>query len=338
MRRVGAWLTRSALKNPRDTAARLADAGVTMGSIMLNDFSGARAEVPFDTHDPHKIAELADALALAGLEVTLTTWVMPHAGFIAGMGRDLPPLLERCEATGLILDAEEPWVRAIDPMPDEVAGEAIREAFPEDVLVMTAIGSAKRERLDGLAAVVDVFSPQAYATTRAGNPDTIVQYCKAAWETKFGEPREGWLMGLACYRQPVPARTYMQPCLDRTAAAGVTDICYWSHKPILERQDVRAVIQGIEVDDPAPPSEGAGVMVWTDMEALPSGVEDSDVGKAQALLVNAVHDYGPSVDPGRIDRMPGPRTQGALEAYQEVAGLAVTGVVDGATWWSLGAL
>lgn len=336
---VGTWITSGGLSNPQRTAAELRAAGLTFASIMLNDLSAKRSEAEFVTHPEARIIALARALNDEGLDVSLTTWVMPHRGFIRSMAASLIPLLEATASTGLILDAEEPWIRARGGMHHDDAADQIGELFAGEPLVLSGIASTHRSALRGLAKICRTWSPQCYATTRSGSmlAETAVARGMDLWRKKFGEP-EAWMAGLAAYSQPTPASTYMRPCLDQAIERMVGSVCYWSHRPILRNADIRSVISGINTSDsitiPAHGPRGS-IMPELDVEAAPSGVIDHAIAQLQGLLAAAMLRHGDVVDPGKLDGKPGPRTLAALHAFQAAEELPVTGVVDGQTWWVL---
>ena len=314
MRTIGTWATRSALDSPEDTAAALAASGVNMVSIMLNDFSGARSEQEFRTHSPEKVAAFADELHLLGIEVTLTTWVMPHGLFMLGMGEQLPALMELCGATMLVLDAEEPWVQATGALPHDDAAKIIAGELDGLRLALSGISYANTAALAGLSKVCPVWSPQAYATTNEGSmdPTKAVSGSLERWRSRFGEP-DAWMMGLAAYAQPEPASLYMDPCLEQTQAAGIESVCYWSHARIIERPDVRDVLlrwSGSTSSKPVGP-----IFPPLGLADANDG-RDRHVAQVQGLLVAAGQDIA-------IDGLRGPKTR---EAYAAVTGSTSTRV------------
>lgn len=307
MKTIGTWTTKSALSNPRDTAQALAAAGANEASIMLNDFAWARSEREFETHDVEKIATFAGELHAAGLDVTLTTWVMPHEGFIRGMGAQLPALVELTGARATVLDAEEPWAQATGAMSHDDAAELVGEVLEGQVLILSGISYANTSALIGLSRVCPIWSPQAYATTKDGSmdPAKAVSGSLSRWRSKFGEPYS-WIMGLACYSQPTPASLYMDPCLAQTREAGIESVCYWSHKPILDRADVREVL--LAAREPG----GGG---------LSPTIEAAMVAQLQGLLAGASVSMGDAVHPGEVDGIAGPNTSRGLDAFSAALGL-----------------
>ena len=323
---VGSWVTRSALQDPPGFVAAMKRARVGWVSIMCNDFSGDRGPSEFWTHDPAKIVALADACHDAGIEVTLTSWAMPHRSFIEAATGQLLPLIAACRATLLVWDAEEPWVRATNAMRKDDAAALIGELFDGVPMGMTGIVYASEPDLRGLATVCPTWLPQAYAIEGGElQPNKAVDRALEQWRAKFGEP-DRWIMGLAAWNQPPDPEIYMQPCIDAAFAAGLDSVAYWSHKSIETNVAVAEFIAGIS-DVPAP--DTGGIMPVLNIADLPSGTRVQTVAEAQGLLVA----WGE--DPGAIDGKPGDNTLAAVQAFQSAHGLAATGVVDGATWWAL---
>jgi hypothetical protein len=323
---VGAWATKSALDDPAATVAGLLEAGANMCSIMLNDFRAADSSVPFVTHDPELVIALADACHAAGIEVSLTSWIMPYRQFLADAAAQLLPLLKATRSSLLIWDAEELWVRAPGGMSHDGAAELIEDLFGSTPMGLTAIVYANTDALSGLAQVCGTWLPQCYATTNDGSmkPESAVNVGLYTWRKKFGEP-DAWIPGLAAYAQPTTPADYMQPCIDQAAAAGVGSVCYWSHGHIARRPDVAAFMAGIVATHDA-----GSVMPVLDIERLPSGTSAHPVGLVQSMLAW----WG--FDPGAIDGKPGANTLEAVLAFQRSRPrCTASGVVDGQTWWEL---
>jgi len=323
--RVHAWIPSSAFFDPAETVNHLQAAGVQVANLMINDFSAERAECPFRTFDTGKILAMALACSDAGIEVQLTTWVMPHDSWIDGAIEVLPGLLVDTGATMLWLDAEEPWTKATGCFDYQAAAERLGHAFPR--LALSGIGSARVE-LTSLATICDVFSPQAYATKDSqSTPGGVVPYSLNSWRSLFGEPFEGWVIGLAAYDQGSPASSTMQPPIDDVVASGIGQVCYWTINAISQRVDVRAFVAGLA---PAATRSAAGIFPTLPIATMPSGVYSGQLCAAQALLR---HPW--KIDPGPIDGLPGPKTIAAVKSFQGARGIQVTGSVDGATWVEL---
>lgn len=240
---VGVWLQSPALLDPDGTAGALAELGVSTVNIMLNDFSRARDPSTFRTHDVLKLGRMAEAAHDAGMSVDLTTWVMPHAGFIEGLAK-LRNLRSALGAHRIWLDAEEPWVRARNPMGYHAAADAIAQGLHGVPLVLSGIPFANA-KLGSLAAVCGTWSPQCYATTRPQSmkPGSAAEVGVKQWRQRFGEPADGWVIGLAGYMQPANAGSMMGPALDGAAKTGAREVCYWSSSQILKTSSVQSFIR-----------------------------------------------------------------------------------------------
>jgi len=322
--RVHAWITSSAFSDPAQTVRNLQAAGVRVANLMLNDFSAERAECSFRTFDTAKILALASACADAGIEVQLTTWVMPHDSWIDGALAVLPGLMVETGATMLWLDAEEPWTKATGSFDYRTAANRLASAFPR--LALSGIGAALKE-ISELAKVCDVFSPQAYATSDSqSTPGGVVPYSLNSWRSRFGEPLEGWVIGLAAYNQGEPAPSTMGPPIDDVVASGIEQVCYWTINAISARADVQAFVAWLS---PAPTTL-TGIFPTLPIATMPARIYSGQLCAAQALLHHAW-----LVDTGPIDGLPGPKTIAAVRSFQTARGLQVTGSVDGATWVEL---
>lgn len=314
----------SAFADPAETVAGLNAARVCVANLVINDFSKARGPTPFNTFAPDRIVAMANACRDAGIRVWLTSWAMPHDVFMLDALEQLPGLLERAGAELLVWDAEEPWTDALGVTAfdyEHAAGLASMLSVP---LGITGIGSAPPS-LRPLSKVCRVFMPQAYATDDSqATPGGVVEYSVREWRERYGEPGR-WCIGLAAYDQPVPAWSSMAPPIIDVQASGITSVCYWTSRA-MERRDVCEFVAGVSA-----PKELAhpGIMPTLDLASMPVGVRSQAVAEVQALLSTW------DVDPGKIDGKPGPKTRAAVQAFQRAKGLAVTGVVDGATWCEL---
>jgi hypothetical protein len=329
--RVAAWLPSSSFNDPAATVAGLLAARVATANLMINDFSGERSECAFKTFSLDKIRAMSAACRDAGINVQLTTWVMPHDQFVDGMLEQLPGLLAETGATLLWLDAEEPWTQATGCFDYAAAAERISEALPR--LALSGIGSAFEE-LAELAKVCDIFSPQAYATSDSqSTPGGVVSYSLDCWRSRFGEPLEGWVIGLAAYDQGSPASSTMQPPIDDVVKAGIDAVCYWTSNSIDGDSSVRAFVAGLSAAEPVPappqPTTNDGIMPTLAIASMPKGVFSQQLRAVQALL------GAWDIDGGPLDGLPGPSTIAGVQEFQAMRGLPVSGVVDGATWVSL---
>jgi hypothetical protein len=331
--RAHAWVTSSGFDNTQKTIAQLKEAGVVIANLMLNDYYGEgddehRAEEDFRTFNVDKILAMADACHAAGIRVHATTWVMPHDRFVSGMLEQLPWLLAAMGCSLLMLDAEEPWSQATGCFDYAAAAQRIKGVFPR--LGLSGIGGALEE-LTELAKICAVWSPQAYATkTSQATPGGVVPYCVNCWTNRWGSPREGWIMGLAGYKQADDGGSTMQPPIDDVEAANIDDVCYWTIRSIHEDPDVVAFVAGLGGAISPPPVVApvytGGVMPTLVITAMPPGVKDRRLVGVQALL----RSWG--VDPGPEDGKPGPKTIAGVETFQGQHSLPVTGIVDPNTW------
>jgi hypothetical protein len=339
--RVHAWVTSSCLDNTQKTIEQLKEAGVTIANFMLNDYADGdgddvhRAEDDFRTFNVDKLLAMAAACHAAGILVHATTWVMPHDHFIDGMLEQLPWLLAGMGCSLLMLDAEEPYSQATGCFDYASAAERIKTVFPR--LALSGIGGALDE-LTELAKICAVWSPQAYATkTSQATPGGVVPYCIKCWTEKWGSPREGWIMGLAGYKQADDGVSTMQPPIDDLEAADIDDACYWTLRSIHDDPDVVEFVAGLSGAaepapvEPPPPEQpvAVGIMPTLPILSMPR-VKDHNVLIVQALLQDV---YG--IDVGELDGIPGPKTEAGVVEFQASRGLPETGVVDPNTWHAL---
>lgn len=321
MQTVAVWATRRHLADPAASVATMVRARVNECSIMVNDFSADRAETPFRMHDQAKVGALASACRDAGIRVTLTTWVMPHESFIHGAASLLLPLMAEIGADTLVLDAEEPWVRATGRLDYADAAECIVRRFAGVRLAVTAIGTPNTAAIRPLAMISDLWIPQCYVTD--GSDPNLVSACLARWSARFGSrPASKWQVGLAAYKQP-ETTALMAGCIDAVRSAGVDSVAYWSLTS-LAREDVAAFVASLRSAERVPE-----LFPTLELATMPIGVSVKAVARVQALLLVAGH------DPGPLDGKPGRRTRDALRAFQESRGLVPIWVVTEATWRAL---
>lgn len=333
---VGAWAQYAQTTDPEASVEIALQANVTTVSIMVNDYSKDRDDRPFETRDVATIQRFADLLHQAGIEVTLTSWIMPYADFITEAANQLIPLCASTRAVELIWDAEEPWTQANDPMDYDAAAQLMADQFaplgPAGTTLAVSGIAWVSSTLAGLAAACPRWYPQCYATTNegSGGPTTVVNNGINQWRSKFGDSGE-FTIGLAAYAQPTPPSEYMQPCLDQVYAAAIPRVCYWDLGAIGARADVSQFVSTVLGSDgePVTPMTTPGIMATLDIGAMPSGTYDKRVELVQRLLPA----YG--FDPGTVDGKPGKNTLAAVEAFQSSRGLTPDGIVGGATWWWL---
>jgi hypothetical protein len=334
--RVHAWVTSSCFEDPEKTVGELLAAGCSVASLMCNDFLKARGPTAFITFSVDKINRMAAACWAAGIEVHLTSWIMPHDLFMDGMLEQMPELMASTKATLLMLDAEGPWADATGVF--NYADAAAKAARIFTRLGLSGIGSAPSELCE-LAKVCRVRSPQGYADdddTEGSTTDNVVPYSLREWRKRYGEAPDGWIIGLAGYDQGTPAASTMQPPIDDVLADGDHEVAYWSINSIADRDDVTAFLRGltsappVEPEQPEPVPIGDGIFPRLVISSMTKGTVARQLKCVQALLLHA---WG--FDPGPVDGLPGPKTIGAVEAFQSCHGLPVTGIVDGGTWVEL---
>jgi hypothetical protein len=322
--RTAAWVPSSAFSDPAAAVAGLHAARVAIANLMVNDYASGREAQRFTTFDVGKINAMARACRDGGIEVHLTSWIMPHDVYMDGALQQLPPLLASTGATLLVWDAESPWVKATGSFSYTRATEKAASIFPR--LGLTGIGSAPVE-LCALANVCKVFVPQCYATSDSqATPGGVVPYSLGEWSERYGEPEEAWAVGLAAYDQTTPPTSTMQPPIDAAKTEGVTNVCYWTSNAIADDQAVCEFVAGL---NPPTPVQHDGIFPTLLVESMPRSVRSQALAEVQALL------QAWSIDGGPIDGLPGPKTIEGVVSFQALRGLPETAVVDGATWVAL---
>jgi hypothetical protein len=326
--RVHAWVPSSCYSDPAETVGHLRAAGITVANLMVNDMSDKRGSTPFTTFSVDKINAMAKACRDAGVAVHLTVWAMPHLGYMQGALAVLPGLMASTGATLLMWDAEGPWVDATGDFDYAEAAEYAARCFPR--LALSGIGSAPVELCE-LAKVCRVRSPQGYADDdgNGATPGGVVPYSIDCWTARYGEPVEGWIIGLAAYDQGTPAASTMQPPVDDVIAAGIGDVSYWTINSIADDPGVMAFVAGLTAPVAPAPVQVGGIFPRLDVLAMTRGTVSTQLRTVQGMLAA----WG--CDPGPLDGLPGTKTADGVKAFQEMRGLAASGVVDDATWCSL---
>jgi hypothetical protein len=247
---VGAWCGSSSLANPVRDVAFAVEHGLDRLDVIVNDHSKWREPSRFTIRTPDRIHRLCDAAKEAGVEVHLTSWIMPHADYIDRAADVLIPLCERVGAASLQWDAEEPWTRARRRLTYSKAAARIREAFADLRCPMGAngIGYTPRAKFGPLAEICDYLVPQAYATSTSGiKPEVAPGRFHRRWTEKFARPI---VMGLAAYRQTGIAghtpSSAIEAAVEATSALlDVHTILYWSLAAIRRSPNVARAIAGI---------------------------------------------------------------------------------------------
>ncbi|HWB80572.1 MAG TPA: peptidoglycan-binding domain-containing protein [Nannocystaceae bacterium] len=233
IRSIGAWAGTRALREPGPAVELAVRTKLQRIDIVVNDHSAARSPRKFDTHSVAKIEALAQRARDAGLEVHVTSWLMPHKAYISEAAAQLVPLCSKIGASSLQWDAEEPWTLAQQAMDRREAAAWLHERFTGLSCPMgaNAIGFASVEKFGPLAEICDYVVPQAYATnTSKIAPEAAPPRFHDRYAKLFERPIA---MGLAAYGQSgiaghTPASA-VRAAIDATAALGDVDtIIFWS--------------------------------------------------------------------------------------------------------------
>lgn len=329
---IGAWTGSSSLLSDATMQRDVSfckSTGIKSVSIMINEFSKARSARSFSTYTPGKIVRFAALLHAAEIDVTLTSWIMPHKSFLDGAARTLPELLADCRARALEWDAEEPWTQAIQPPPYDEAAAQVRDAFGATRMGVTAIGYASKEKIGPLAEICDYVVPQIYTTSTSKlDPDTDIELIAKNYREMFGH--KNTIVGLAAYRQSgIHGHTIesaLRTSFKHTHGLGyVRAVCYWSLGEIRRSPLITRVIKSLVSPRVAPqPTIAASV-------GTGATNDKADVVVVQTLL--EAHDY----DPGVVDGIAGAKTIAAIRAFQSTFMAKPDGRVDpgGATFRAL---
>jgi hypothetical protein len=248
IRNVGAWCGSSALLKPDTTIAFAKSVKLTRLDVIVNDHAAAREEIRFDTYDKKRVIALCTKAKVAGLDVHLMSWIMPHESYIIESARQLIPLFQECQASSIQWDAEEPWTLARRPMNYTQAASLVREKFKDITLGVNGIGYTPVEKFGPLAAVCDTVLPQCYATSTSGvRPEDVVPRFTQRWEKVFRKkPTE---IGLAAYRQTGihnhTIESAMKTVLASAQALSIHTVIYWSLGHIQKSLRVQNVIKSI---------------------------------------------------------------------------------------------
>jgi hypothetical protein len=268
---VGAWAGAALLRDPKRNVLAAGAAGLDELHLMVADHSAWRTEHAFSDRPKQgrRAASITDLVRVgrmcteAGIDLGLTTWVMPHgryvescAGYLLDAVRVLALPENDVHVTEIILDAEEPWTQAAGVTTRErnlAAGKlgALLEPLRDQGVRfgLTGIGYARERALDGLAAWCDFAVPQVYATTRNKlDPRRSPKFFADRW-TKAFESGEV-VLGLPAYRQG--------PGMMAAAVAGAREVAadpnsatcsrliYWSLAHIRASKAITRFVSGIK--------------------------------------------------------------------------------------------
>ena len=231
--RVGAWAGSALIRDPLDNVLAAKAMGLDEIHVMVADHSAWRREHAFSDRPTREegggrraasiasLVKVGQVCAEAGIDVGLTTWVMPHGHYIDGCTGYLLEAARAmaaagCHVTEIIFDAEEPWTRAVGTEPfGKTAGirawnrsaamlrdalAPLRERPYEVRFGVTGIGYAREPALDPIAEWCDFAVPQVYATVNNGlDPRKSPKIFADRWTRMF--ERKELAIGLPAYRQ-----------------------------------------------------------------------------------------------------------------------------------------
>jgi len=250
LRSIGAWCGSSSLAAPERDVSFAVDIGLDRLDVVVNDHSAARRARRFTTSDHGKVERLCAAAHRRGLEVHLTSWIMPHASYIDRAADVLVPLSATVGAASLLWDAEEPWTNAIDAPSRSTAASRLADRFADLARPMgvTGIGYTPVAKFGPLAAVCSYVVPQAYATASNGlAPEVAPVRFHKRYVDNFHRPV---LIGLAAYRQAgiaghTPASAVRSALLACASLQGVDTVLFWSLGWLRRSPDVAATITAL---------------------------------------------------------------------------------------------
>lgn len=243
---IGVWAESGSLAHPERDVAFARELGCGALYIMVNDHSKRRGPTAYTTRAPARIVRLAEHARAAGLEAHLTSWVMPHAGYLAGLGR-LRQLAEDAGAASVLLDAEEPWTRARGGLPYSDAAVEVARQLDGIRWGVTGIGYASWDALGVLVTLARYAVPQAYATATSGVTPERAAAMVNRWRQLW--PHVPLIAGLAAYRQigiaGHTAESAMRTAYDGVREAGCADVIYWSLRHLRASRTVAGFVRGL---------------------------------------------------------------------------------------------
>lgn len=246
IRTVSAWAGTGALADPKGYAEFAKRIGLTRIDLMVNEHSAWREPKPFSTHSLSKIDAFAREVHRVGLELHLTSWLMPHAAYIDSACRILLATARQVDARSVLFDCEEPWTQARAPLPYASAAAMVRQGFEDFPIGVTGIGYAPTAKLSAICAAADYLVPQCYSTESSKqSPAIVVPRFAARWRRVF--PGKPIVVGLAAYRQMGIPGFSAESAL-RTAFGGAQadphadTVIYWSLAEIRRKRPIAEII------------------------------------------------------------------------------------------------
>lgn len=243
---LGSYINDSAMRRDIKFAKSI---GLGRVDVILNDFASKRSAQKFETYNEARILDYCKRLRDEGFHVHLMSWWMPHRDFIERGSEKLVELVQKSDASSVMLDVEEPWLHANGAMGFDAASDLTSKLLAPIQWGITGIGYASVSGLGPLARVCDYIVPQCYATSNNTlNPSTMCQVIVKRWRTKMQIPeRVRLVMGLAGYRQAGRAG-YTKDRLMTEAWNGAivtkpADIVYWSMRHLRQTKSTAKLVQ-----------------------------------------------------------------------------------------------
>lgn len=224
---IGAWCMRPS-RNDVDFAASI---GLRRLDVMVNDLSKQRKPTRFKFDRLSK--DLVEYAAGRGIEVHVTSWIMPHVAFAREAGDELQHLCGMTGAHGIVLDAEEPWTLAHAARREEAAA-AFFDATMGCRVGVTGIGFADHAKLGPLMSRADYGIPQAYVTKTSGLSLAGIPRVLQHWQ-QFKRPIVPALAGYRTDRDGMQASWH--------AVQPAQTVLYWALRHLQDSESRQAMIQ-----------------------------------------------------------------------------------------------
>lgn len=189
---IGAWCARPT----KAQITRAKQLGIERVHLMVNDHSADTRPTDFRCDD--RARDYAAMITDAGLELHITSWIMPHVLFLTQACAQLTQLALDTGAHSIEWDAERPWTHATAGLPHADAAAMIQLYGCREGV--SGIGYGDRGALQPLVARADYVTPQAYVTTTSGLTLPGVPQVLAHWESMACSAVV--IPALAAYRQP----------------------------------------------------------------------------------------------------------------------------------------
>ena len=231
---LGAWTGLASILSPERDIDIALSLGITRLDLFINNIVEKRQETSFDTYNKQRIENFIKKATDAGIDIHLSSWIMPHSKFITTASADLVPFIKNNPIKSLMWDAEEPWTKAEGDFSYPYAASLIQDSFLDLEVPMgvTGIGYTPVSKFGPIADICDYIVPQCYSTNTSGlDYKTVVQKFVKRYRTKFGNKKV--LVGLAAYRQPADeapsvSESMMLPYKASKKVSNCIGATYWS--------------------------------------------------------------------------------------------------------------